>query len=278
MGSVKGNFGHLESAAGLVSLAKAALALYHGVALPMLFSGTVNPRIDLDRLNLRLVTDMARLAPAPGCDRVLCGVNSFGIAGANAFALLAAADTAPFTAPVPGARALALPPPSLPAFIVPLLATSRDALLESAAAWAAFGAAPASRLSAVLQSPPPGFEGAAIEAAVRTHCATCPMLTRGFFTHRTALVGVPGGLATAQPIADVLPFLPMTLGRKPRGGLVFGGQGALSSGAGDQLYAALPAFREAAHAFSDAYAATPGGVQLLAPRSPGAAAAASAVP
>ena len=221
---------------------------------------------------------MARLAPAPGCDRVLCGVNSFGIAGANAFALLAAADTAPFTAPVPGARALALPPPSLPAFIVPLLATSRDALLESAAAWAAFGAAPASRLSAVLQSPPPGFEGAAIEAAVRTHCATCPMLTRGFFTHRTALVGVPGGLATAQPIADVLPFLPMTLGRKPRGGLVFGGQGALSSGAGDQLYAALPAFREAAHAFSDAYAATPGGVQLLAPRSPGAAAAASAVP
>ena len=64
--SVKGNFGHLESAAGLVSLAKVALGLYHGVALPMRFSGNVNRRIKLDRLNLELVTRLMPLEPAPG--------------------------------------------------------------------------------------------------------------------------------------------------------------------------------------------------------------------
>lgn len=63
---MKGNFGHLESAAGLVSLAKVALGLYHGVALPMRFSGNVNRRIKLDRLNLELVTRLMPLEPAPG--------------------------------------------------------------------------------------------------------------------------------------------------------------------------------------------------------------------
>jgi len=37
IGSIKGNIGHLESAAGLAGLAKAALAVYYRTVLPTIF-------------------------------------------------------------------------------------------------------------------------------------------------------------------------------------------------------------------------------------------------
>ena len=289
IGSVKGNFGHLEAAAGLVSLAKVALGLYYRSALPTIAAGgagAFNPAIGLDALGLQVVTDVTPLAarPAAAGGRVLVGINSFGIGGSNAFALLAGADVAPYAVRGAPDAALVLPPPVLPALLIPIAATSVGAASASADAWAAFGADPASRLSAHLQAPPAGFEGATVEAAVRTHLASVSA-GQPVRTSRSALVVGGEGplharLAAARPVAPVVPYVPLATGRPPRFGLVFAGQGALSVGAGDQQYAALPAFREAAHAFSGAYAAaTRGAVTLLhPPGGAGAGGAAAAVP
>jgi len=73
--------------------------MYYRAALPTVAaggSGTTNPHIDLDHLGLSIVREVTPLAPPPGVDRLLCGVNSFGIGGSNAFALLAGADIAPY--------------------------------------------------------------------------------------------------------------------------------------------------------------------------------------
>ena len=203
------------------------------------------------------------LAPPPGVDRLLCGVNSFGIGGSNAFALLAGADIAPYAVHGGGAAG-SLPAPTLPALLIPLESTSAGALAAGAAAWAAFGAKPASRFSAALQRPPPGFEGAAVEGAVRNHLASlAPIKPKAF---RSALVVSAGGgnethlsLARATPLVGRLPYLPLSIGRAPRVGFAFAGQGALAPGAGDQQYGALPSFRAAAHEFSAVYAATTAG-------------------
>ena len=89
----------------------------------------------------------------------------------------------------------------LPVFLVPLDAMSDAALAQAVDAWTAFGAEPRSHLSA-LQAPSPGFEAAAVEAAVRTHLASHDLGIRAQKIHRAALVGaLPGGLAGAAPLA-----------------------------------------------------------------------------
>ncbi len=88
IGSVKSNLGHLEPAAGVVGLIKAALSLYHGKLVPSLHSAKPNPHLDLAGSGLRVVQ---RLEDWPVDGRRLAGVSSFGFGGSNAHVALAEA-------------------------------------------------------------------------------------------------------------------------------------------------------------------------------------------
>ena len=83
VGSVKTNVGHLESAAGVAGLIKAALVLKRGVIPKHLHFQNPNPSLDWDRLPLRVTSSMMDLPPRTERPR-LAGVNSFGISGTNA--------------------------------------------------------------------------------------------------------------------------------------------------------------------------------------------------
>ena len=83
IGSVKTNIGHLESAAGIAGLIKAAMAVQSGVIPKHLHFNDPNPSIDWDRLPMRVTTEMTEW-PQRGERPRLAGVNSFGISGTNA--------------------------------------------------------------------------------------------------------------------------------------------------------------------------------------------------
>jgi acyl transferase domain-containing protein len=93
VGSVKGNIGHSEGAAGMAGLIKAVLALRHRVVPPVRTSGGEHPALDLRGHGLRLL-DAPLTLPQDG--EVLAGVSSFGMGGSNAHVVLG-------TAPVPAA-------------------------------------------------------------------------------------------------------------------------------------------------------------------------------
>ncbi|MDI1312863.1 type I polyketide synthase [Prosthecobacter sp.] len=86
IGSAKTNLGHLETAAGVVGLIKAALVLRHGQVPASLHFKAPSPHIDFEALKLRVPTAMEPLAGKPG-SRIV-GVNSFGFGGANAHVIL----------------------------------------------------------------------------------------------------------------------------------------------------------------------------------------------
>ena len=81
-GSVKTNIGHLESAAGIAGLIKAAMVLKHGVIPKHLHFNDPNPGFDWDNQPIRVTSDMMEWPRRNGQPR-LAGVNSFGITGTN---------------------------------------------------------------------------------------------------------------------------------------------------------------------------------------------------
>ncbi|WP_419937079.1 SDR family NAD(P)-dependent oxidoreductase [Candidatus Palauibacter sp.] len=83
MGSVKTNIGHLESAAGVAGVIKAALVLNRGVIPKHLHFNDPNPSLDWDRLPLRVTSSMMEW-PGDARHPRRAGVNSFGISGTNA--------------------------------------------------------------------------------------------------------------------------------------------------------------------------------------------------
>ena len=87
IGSVKTNFGHLESASGMAGLVKAVLSLKHRAIPPSLHFVTPNPHIDFSGLNLEVVTQYTELRK-PDDKPLVAGVNSFGFGGANAHVLI----------------------------------------------------------------------------------------------------------------------------------------------------------------------------------------------
>jgi acyl transferase domain-containing protein/acyl carrier protein len=91
LGSVKTNIGHLDAAAGVTGLIKAAMALQHRELPPSLHFSQPNPAIDFANSPFYV---QSHLSPWPQGDTPRrAGVSSFGVGGTNAHAVLEEAPT-----------------------------------------------------------------------------------------------------------------------------------------------------------------------------------------
>lgn len=86
LGSVKGNVGHLDAAAGVSGLIKTALALYHAKIPGMANYQRPNPRINLDDSPFYIPASTTDWPATEGPRRA--GVSSFGVGGTNVHLVL----------------------------------------------------------------------------------------------------------------------------------------------------------------------------------------------
>ncbi len=226
VGSVKTNIGHLEAAAGIAGLIKAALCLKHGQIPPHLHLRRPNPNIDFDGLKLRIPRE---LEPMPGGEGpAVVAVNSFGFGGTNAHAVLTEAPKAP------AATAEAVDPVAGPT-LVTLSARSPESLKQLASRWKALAEAPEREGAPALRE----LAGAA--AARRTHHPHRLAAVAGSYReladtlHGWLEGGTRAGLSTGQA------------SNKARGELafVYTGMGPQWWGMGRALLAAEPVYRQA---------------------------------
>ncbi|MFL9875924.1 amino acid adenylation domain-containing protein [Paraburkholderia megapolitana] len=115
LGSLKSSIGHLDAAAGVAGLIKAALTVEHGIVPPTLHLDTPNPLLQEHAARFRAAT-----APTlwPGKQARRAGISSFGIGGTNAHCIVEQ----------PPVREAAVVTPA--AQLLPLSATDRDALMR----------------------------------------------------------------------------------------------------------------------------------------------------
>jgi phthiocerol/phenolphthiocerol synthesis type-I polyketide synthase C len=108
IGSIKGNIGHLEAAAGMAGLFKALHVLRDRRVPANLHVHTLNPHIDVGGWNLAPVTAPLDL----GNESLIVGVSAFGFGGTNAHAVLTSYQdvAAAETRSDPAAYALPAPP------------------------------------------------------------------------------------------------------------------------------------------------------------------------
>ncbi|MFG2981800.1 beta-ketoacyl synthase N-terminal-like domain-containing protein [Streptomyces sp. NPDC048258] len=123
IGSLKGNFGHLNIAAGIIGLIKAALVLKHKYVPPTVNVKEVNPALELDGSRYFVTTEGL---PLDGDHPRWAGVSAFGMGGTNGHVILRSYDKAPAVHAVPAEAAAG---PSILTFS----ARSEDALRRQAA-------------------------------------------------------------------------------------------------------------------------------------------------
>jgi amino acid adenylation domain-containing protein len=211
LGSAKTNVGHLDIAAGITGLIKAALTLKHGVIPPLLHYKAPNPRMDFAASAFYPV---AKLTQWPRSDVPrLAGVSAFGVGGTNIHMVL---EEAPVAAAVEGHSGAG---PK----VYPVSASSPEALTAAVTA-----------LGDWAQANP-----AADPAAVRA------TLIRGrhAFGERTVLVA--DGMAGLATAAKTFAGKSTTAGRRDAVAFIFPGQGAQHVGMARALFDAEPVFHEA---------------------------------
>jgi phthiocerol/phenolphthiocerol synthesis type-I polyketide synthase E len=99
IGSIKSNFGHLNTAAGVAGLIKAVLCVKHGEIPPSLHFETPNPNADLVNSPFYVPTRLTPWPDTAGPRRA--GISSFGIGGTNAHVVI---EQAPVTASDPAPK------------------------------------------------------------------------------------------------------------------------------------------------------------------------------
>ena len=122
IGSIKTNLGHLETAAGIAGLVKAALVLKHGQIPASLHFEKPNPHIDFAALKLRVPVALEQFPKSHGPR--MAGVNSFGFGGSNSHVIL--------TEPPPRPHGITDASNALRAWPIVLSARSEEALRASA--------------------------------------------------------------------------------------------------------------------------------------------------
>ena len=217
LGSVKGNFGHLDVAAGIAGFIKVVLMLEHRLIPPTLHFTAPNPQIDFAGSPFFVNTVLAEWQRGGGPRRA--GVSSFGMGGTNAHLVVEEAP-APATDGMVGMER---------AHVLTVTAKSEQALRGLAGRWASH-----------LATCP--------EAALADLCFTANQ-GRTRFAHRVAWVvastseargklaeyatgGSPVGTLEGRAAAPTIAF-------------VFPGQGAQYPSMGAQLYESERVFRAA---------------------------------
>uniref|UniRef100_UPI0029584CF2 type I polyketide synthase n=1 Tax=Nocardiopsis deserti TaxID=2605988 RepID=UPI0029584CF2 len=223
VGSVKTNVGHLEGAAGIVGLLKAALSIHHRAIPASLNFETPNPDIPFDELRLRVNTGFG---PWPRPERpLLAGVSSFGMGGTNCHVVLAEGpDTASTVDGKPDTGSGAGPAAWL------LSAKNRTAL-----------AAQAERLRERVESDP-GVSVSDVAFSLGS--------SRALFDHRAVTWGRDrdellrglAALAGGEPARNVVTGVAGSPGRVA---LLFTGQGSQRPGMGRALFEVFPVFAQA---------------------------------
>lgn len=219
LGSVKTNIGHLEAAAGIAGIIKAALLLEHREVPPLVHFRRANPEIPLADLGLRIISE----ATCWPDDRPrVAGVSSFGFSGTNAHVLLEAAP------PPPAVASTAEDPPEC---VLTLSARSESSLLELQARYAEF-------LSHTERS--------------LTDIAHTTSAGRSHFEHRLAVIAPSVAearrkLEAAGADASILQLRGrVSPGEEtPRVVFLFSGQGAQHAGMGAKLYRQHAVFKTA---------------------------------
>jgi len=209
VGSLKANFGHATTAAGVLGLIKASQVLRRGVRPPQINFETPNPELQLEGSAFRITTQAERWDAAPGTRRA--AVSSFGFGGSNVHIVLG-------EAPARGATA-ARPGPQL--------------LVVSARSEAAL-AAQRRNLSARLQS---------ASAPALADVAHTLRHGRRAFEHRAFVVTADASTAAASLDTAIGRHILERKGAVPAA-FVFSGQGSQYLGMARRLYEALPVFRE----------------------------------
>jgi len=230
VGSVKTNVGHLEGAAGIVGLLKAALCIRNRELVPSLNFETPNPEIPLDELKLAV---QRSVEPWPRPDEPLyAGISSFGMGGTNCHVVLSDWRTEL-------AAEQTLPGAESGSGLVPWVVSGKSA--EAVAGQAG-------RLVSFLEGRP-GLDVVAVGRSLA--------VSRARFDHRAVVVGESGEelLAGVRALAAGVPAAGVMSGRAVPGGAVaflFSGQGSQRVGMGRELFAAEPVF---AAAFDEVVAA-----------------------
>ncbi|CAE7573262.1 pksJ [Symbiodinium sp. CCMP2592] len=130
LGSVKGNVGHLNTAAGVPGFIKAVMMLNRQMLVPSLFADTPTKEVDWGRTPLLLASEAMKF------DCRLTGVSSFGVGGTNAHVVLGRGGETQQLPPAmewvrtPVRELLAAAPASAPAAPVTAMGTSRERTLE----------------------------------------------------------------------------------------------------------------------------------------------------
>ena len=127
LGSVKANVGHLDAAAGVTGLIKAALAVRDGVIPPLVNFNRPSPFLDLEHSPFYINTTLQPWTAPVGMPR-RGGVTALGVGGTNVHVVI---EEAPGAADTAGSEA------RRPAIILPVSARTEGALVRSKAALAA---------------------------------------------------------------------------------------------------------------------------------------------
>ncbi len=221
LGAVKTNLGHLEAAAGIAGLIKAALCVAHGRIPRNLHFRALNPHTSLEGTPFVLPTAPQ---PWPAADaRRRAGVSSFGISGTNAHVVLEAAPPTQGLAPSATAR---------PHHLLALSARTPASLV-----------ALAQRYADTMQGPsaPPLADVCHAAAVGRSHFEERLALTACDSEEaRAKLESIARGEVPAGCVRDVV-----RLELPPKVAFLFTGQGSQYTGMGRELYDSQPVFRDA---------------------------------